>query len=206
MIRVAASGYFNPIHSGHLSYLKEAKKMGDRLVVIVNNDKQCQLKENIFMNEQERMDILQSLRMVDEVVLSVDTDASVCRTLELIKPDIFAKGGDKTIDNIPEKKICKKLGIKMVFGVGCSKTQSSSNLLHKKWGYSKILLDGKGWWFKRLVMNGGSTSLQKHGQRDEIFLFFVPAGVKHKISCKGNILEFAAGNPNEEDIVRFQEK
>lgn len=197
------SGYFNPIHSGHIKLLNEAKKLGGLLVVIVNNDKQCSLKGNTFMNEQERLEIIQNLKMVDMAVLAVDTDGSVCETLKLIKPDIFANGGDRFKNNIPEAKICKKLGIKMVFNVGGEKTQSSSNLLHKQWGYSKILLQGKGWWFKRLIMDG-ETSLQTHKKRDELFLFYVPAGVKHKITGKGNIMEFSVGNPQEEDIKRFK--
>lgn len=200
---VAVSGYFNPLHSGHINLLKEAKKLGNKLIVILNNDKQCALKGNIFMNEQERMEILKSLLVIDEVKLAIDIDHSVCKTLELIKPHIFANGGDRFRNNIPEAKICKELGIKMVFNVGGEKTQSSSNLLHKQWGYSKILLEGKGWWFKRLVMNG-STSLQKHKKRDELFLFYVPSGVKHKITGKGNIMEFSVGEPQEEDIIRYK--
>ena len=202
---VAVSGYFNPVHSGHLDYLREANKLGDKLVVILNNDKQCALKGNIFMNEQERMDILSSLKMVDEVQIAIDTDGSVCKTLKLIKPDIFANGGDRTENNIPEVGICNRLGIKMVFNVGGDKIQSSSNLLHKQWGYSKILLEGKGWWFKRLIIDG-HTSLQRHKKRDEMFIFYVPAGVKHQIKGKGNILEFSVGDPREEDIIRYGEK
>jgi cytidyltransferase-like protein len=200
---VVVSGFFSPLHSGHINYFKEAKKLGNKLIVIVNNDKQCSLKGNIFMNEQERMEIIKNLNMVDEVILSVDTDSSVCETLKLIKPDIFANGGDRFKNNIPEAKLCNKLGIKMVFNVGGNKTQSSSNLLHKQWGYSKILLEGKGWWFKRLIMNG-STSLQKHKKRDELFVFYVPSGVKHKITGKGNIMEFSIGEPQEEDIIRYK--
>lgn len=130
---VAVSGYFNPLHSGHLNYLREAKKLG-HLIVIVNNDKQCNLKGNTFMNEQERVEVIRSLKMVDEVILSLDTDETVCKTLESLRPDIFAKGGDRDENNIPEKRICQKLGIKIISNVGGLKTQSSSNLLYKKWG------------------------------------------------------------------------
>lgn len=77
----------------------------------------------------ERIEILESLRFVDEVIVSIDKDLSVCKTLEMLRPDIFAKGGDRVIDNIPEKEICEKLGIKIVFGVG--KIQSSSWLINK---------------------------------------------------------------------------
>ena len=200
---VAVSGFFSPLHSGHINYFKEAKNLGDKLIVIVNNDKQCELKGNIFMNEHERMDIIRNLRMIDEVVLAIDTDMSVCKTLEMIKPNIFANGGDRFSTNIPEYKLCKRLGIKTVFGVGGEKTQSSSNILKKNWGYSKILLEGNGWWFKRLCIDG-NTSMQKHNKRDEMFLVYIPAGVKHQIYGKGNILELAIGEPKEEDIVRYE--
>ncbi len=131
-IVVAVSGYFNPLHIGHVRYLKEAKKLGTKLIVIINSDKQCKLKGSFaFMNEKERAEIVSSLKPVDEVVLSIDNDKTVCKTLESIKPDIFAKGGDRTLDNIPEKEICEKLGIKMVFNVGGGKVQSSSWLISK---------------------------------------------------------------------------
>ncbi|RLJ01875.1 MAG: hypothetical protein DRP10_02935 [Candidatus Aenigmatarchaeota archaeon] len=130
MKTVVASGYFDPLHIGHIRYLREAKKLGDKLIVILNNDKQAKLKKGrSFMPVNEREEILKSLEFVDEVVISKDEDLSVCKTLEMLKPDIFAKGGDRTIDNIPEKEICEKLGIKMVFGVGGEKVQSSSWLI-----------------------------------------------------------------------------
>jgi len=130
MKTVVASGYFDPLHIGHIRYLREAKKLGDKLIVILNNDEQAKLKKGMsFMLVNEREEILKSLEFVDEVVISIDEDLSVCKTLEMLKPDIFAKGGDRTIDNIPEKEICEKLGIKMVFGVGGEKIQSSSWLI-----------------------------------------------------------------------------
>lgn len=126
---VCASGYFNPLHKGHVEYLEKAKKLGDRLVVIVNNDKQRALKgSKEFMDENERMLIVSSLRCVDEVVLSVDEDATVCESLRLIYPDIFAKGGDRFAGEIPETRVCEELGIQMVDGLG-NKIQSSSWLL-----------------------------------------------------------------------------
>lgn len=131
-ILVVASGYFNPLHIGHIKYLKGAKKLGTKLIVIVNTDHQIKLKRSLpFMNEKERVEIISALKFVDNVILAIDRDKTVCKTLELIKPDIFAKGGDRTLDNIPEKEICEKLGIKMVFGVGGRKVQSSSWLISK---------------------------------------------------------------------------
>lgn len=127
MIRVATSGYFNPLHVGHLRLLEEAKLLGDYLIVIVNNDEQVKLKgSKPFMNETERCEIVRGIRYVDSVVLSIDNDRTVCKTLEMIKPDIFAKGGDSTVENVPEQDICK-----VVFGIGGEKIQSSSWLKEK---------------------------------------------------------------------------
>lgn len=120
---VCTSGYFNPIHIGHLNLLKEAKKHGDYLVVIVNNDEQVKLKgSKPFMNEKERMEIIKAIKYVDKVVLSIDKDRTVMKTLERLNPDVFVKGGDSTEDNVPEKA----LGIEIVLGVGGGKVQSSS--------------------------------------------------------------------------------
>lgn len=131
-IVVATSGYFNPLHIGHLRCLQAAKKLGTKLVVIINSDDQVRVKGSAaFMPEKERMEIVKALKPVDEIVLSVDKDLTVCKSLELVKPDIFAKGGDRTLDNIPEVPVCEKLGIKMVFGVGGGKVQSSSWLIKK---------------------------------------------------------------------------
>ena len=127
-IRVAVSGYFDPIHVGHLEYLKMAKELGDSLVVIVNNNYQCKLKKGKpFMDENDRLEIVKALRFVDEVFLSVDQDITVCKSLEAVKPDIFANGGDRATSEVPETPICKKYNIKMVDGLG-DKIRSSSNL------------------------------------------------------------------------------
>jgi len=127
---VCASGYFNPIHVGHIEYLEKAKKLGDRLVVIVNNDKQVKIKgSKKFMTQEDRVSIVSSLRCVDEVVLSIDEDETVCKTLQAIIPDIFCKGGDRFLHNIPETDVCDGLGIQMVFGLG-DKIRSSSDYLN----------------------------------------------------------------------------
>ena len=129
-IVVAVSGGFDPVHIGHIRYLKEAKKLGDKLLVILNTDDfLIRKKGKPFMVFAERKEILEAIRWVDEVVPSVDNDQTVCQSLRQYKPDIFAKGGDRTISNIPEKDTCTELGIKMVFGVGGTKIQSSSWLI-----------------------------------------------------------------------------
>lgn len=124
---VCTSGYFNPLHAGHLKLLKEARKYGDYLVVIVDNDAQVKLKgSKVFMNEDERVEIVKAIKYVDKVVLSVDTDRTIQTTLFRLNPDVFVKGGDSTPENTPELELCKELGIKVVFGVGGNKIQSSS--------------------------------------------------------------------------------
>ena len=128
---IAASGYFDPLHVGHIECLEKAKQLGDKLVVIVNNNTQTKLKKgSFFMSQEDRIKIVSSLRCVDEVFLSIDEDNSVCKSLEELKPDIFAKGGDRTIGEIPETPICNKLGIKIIDGLG-EKIRSSSNIIKK---------------------------------------------------------------------------
>lgn len=130
---VLASGYFDPLHIGHVEYLNEAAKLGDHLIVIVNNDEQARLKKGkAFMPEQERMAIVSNLKCVFSTFLSIDTDKSVCKSIELIAKQyqvtIFAKGGDRLAGEIPEGQICQDLGIVIVDGLG-QKIQSSSELI-----------------------------------------------------------------------------
>jgi cytidyltransferase-like protein len=130
-IIVCASGYFNPIHYGHIEYLQKSKDLGSKLIVIVNNDRQSLLKKgSSFMPEEERLKIVRSLECVDAAILSVDDDRTVCKTLKLIHPDVFTNGGDQTNDKIPEKIICDVIGVKLADGLG-DKIQSSSWLLEK---------------------------------------------------------------------------
>ncbi|MDI3496481.1 MAG: proteasome regulatory subunit [Patescibacteria group bacterium] len=129
-IVVAVSGYFNPLHVGHLEMIEKAKKLGDKLVAIVNNDYQVKLKGSVpFMSAADRVRIIGALRAVDEVFLAIDKDKTVCQSLAKINPDIFANGGDrKNINDVPEYLICKKLGIKMVDGLG-RKIRASSKMI-----------------------------------------------------------------------------
>lgn len=129
---VCVSMYANPLHKGHIEYLERAKLLGDTLVVIINTDKQSYIKKkSSFMNEEQRLLIIRSLRCVDFALLAFDDDETVCKTLEYIRPHIFAKGGDRYAYEIPEKKICDKLGIQIIDGLGV-KVESSSRLLEKK--------------------------------------------------------------------------
>jgi cytidyltransferase-like protein len=135
---VAVSGYFNPLHVGHLDYFRQAKKLGDKLVVIINNDAQVRLKGRVpFMNERDRMRIVKALRDVDEVVLSIDKyklangEVPVIKSLAKLRPDVFANGGDRhNLTNVPEYPICQKLGIKIVDGLG-KKIRASSEMIDR---------------------------------------------------------------------------
>lgn len=138
--RVAVSGGFDPLHVGHVRMFQEARKLGDELVVIVNNDKWLTHKKGfVFMPENERVELIEAFSFVDEVVLSShergDADTSVSRELARLKPTIFANGGDrKRPEDIPETAVCESHGIKMVFNVGKGgKVQSSSWMVGKAW-------------------------------------------------------------------------
>ena len=135
---IIVSGYFNPLHMGHIDYFHNAKKFADILIVIVNNDYQRELKgSKDFMDEQERLKIIKELKVVDEVLLSIDKTKDVSKSIEEIhsqfsnKFDLyFGNGGDQNNSVIPELEICKKLNIKLIDGLG-DKIQSSSWLLKK---------------------------------------------------------------------------
>ena len=134
---IAASGYFDPIHIGHVEYLELAKKLGGKLIVIVNNDTQAALKKgHAFMPFEERLKIVKALRCVDEVFPSIDQDATVCNSLAALKPAIFAKGGDRHAGEIPEGKICKELGIQIIDSLG-AKVQASSVLIERAKAFEK---------------------------------------------------------------------
>ena len=130
---VCVSGYFDPLHVGHIEYFKKSKQIGDKLVVIVNNDHQAKLKKGkSFMLEDERVKVIKELKCVDEVILSIDKDRTVCKTLEKMepKPDFFCNGGDQNNNTIPEIEICNKRNIELRDGFG-EKIQSSSWLIKK---------------------------------------------------------------------------
>ena len=134
---VIVSGYFDPLHVGHLEMIKLAKELGDELVVIVNNDIQCKIKKGrAVMKEEDRVEIMKSIKYVDLVFLSVDVNKTVCKSLSKVRhayPDdeiIFANGGDRHSGEIPEAKTANKYDIKLVDGLG-KKIRSSSEFNKK---------------------------------------------------------------------------
>ena len=132
MKTVAISGYFDPLHVGHIEYIKLAKKLGDKLIVIVNNDAQCKIKKGkSFMNQEDRLEIIKSIMWVDDAILSIDSDGTVRKSLASLKPNVFANGGDRHNKEIPESDICRKLGIIIIDGLG-KKIRSSSKITNIK--------------------------------------------------------------------------
>lgn len=136
---IIVSGYFNPIHKGHIEYFNNAKANGDKLIVIVNSDHQRALKgSKEFQKEDERVFIVSNIKSVDKVILSIDKDRTVCASIKHIYDQLstdynlaFANGGDQNNNSIPEVPICKELGIELIEGLG-DKIQSSSWLLNNK--------------------------------------------------------------------------
>ena len=129
---VVASGYFmTGIHKGHVEYLSKAKQLGDILIVIVNNDYQARLKKgDVLMTAADRIQVVRALECVDIAIESIDQDRSVCKTLAMLHPHIFANGGDQFNSNIPEADVCARMGIQMVDGLG-DKIESSSNIIKR---------------------------------------------------------------------------
>lgn len=181
---VAVSGGFDPLHIGHVRMFEAARKLGDKLVIILNNDNWLKDKKGFsFMREDERAELIQSLPFVDRVVVTdhkrFDTDRSVVAALRKVRPDIFANGGDRFADNIPEFAVCEELGIEMKFNVGKGgKVQSSSWMIRdaarafarsmRPWGEFYNWDSGNKWHLKTIYIRPESRlSLQYHKNRSE---------------------------------------
>ncbi len=139
---VIVSGYFNPLHVGHLAMLRAARDLGDEVVVIVNNDAQQLLKKGkIITPEDERLEVAQAIRYVDEAVLAIDTDGTVRRSIEAVAnqhPDkklIFANGGDRdSAAEVPEEVTCAEHNIEMIFDLGGNVKMDSSSRINEALG------------------------------------------------------------------------
>lgn len=184
---VAVSGGFDPVHIGHVRMFEAARKLGDRLTVIVNNDNWLRKKKgHVFMPEAERVEIIRAFRSVDEVMLTNhapdDADMSVCRKLALLRPAVFANGGDRTDANTPEQILCEQLGIETAYNVGDGgKVQSSSWMIagavdamkrnERPWGWFLNHHSMSGVHLKTLHVNAGARlSLQRHQHRSETWV------------------------------------
>ena len=178
---VVVSGGFDPVHSGHIKLIKQARLLGDMLIVGINSDEWLARKKGrAFMPWQERLCVLTNLSSVDEVYTFDDEDGTACHLLQQVKahyPDakiIFANGGDRTQDNIPEMAVD---GVEFTFGVGGEdKANSSSWILQewkapkteRPWGYYRVLHEVPGTKVKELtVMPGQTLSMQRHSSRAE---------------------------------------
>ena len=136
---IIVSGYFNPIHKGHIAYFNNAKALCDVLFVIVNSDLQRGLKgTKEFQKEAERLFIVQNIKAVDTAIISIDEDRTVCKSIRFLYENNkevydfgFANGGDQNNNSIPEVPVCQELGIQLIDGLG-DKIQSSSWLLNKE--------------------------------------------------------------------------
>ena len=139
---VIVSGYFSPLHCGHLDYMEAGASLGDRLVVIVNNDLQQKKKKGkVILAQQDRLRIVKALSIVDEACVSIDDDSSVKKTIESIALKnqqfnlIFANGGDRNEpSDIPEVDVCREHKIQLIFGVGGSTKRDSSTRINTELG------------------------------------------------------------------------
>lgn len=142
---IIESGFFNPLHGGHLDMIEAGAKMGDKLIVIVNNDEQQILKKGkVILTAENRARLIGALRDVDEVMISIDNDPTVLKSLEavaLAHPDdelVFANGGDRDSEKaIPEGEVCRKYNIEMVFGVGGNEKADSSTRINQAMGHDR---------------------------------------------------------------------
>ena len=139
---VAISGFFNPLHIGHIDYISAARNLGDFLIVIVNSDDQVKIKGSVpFMNQDDRLRIIRNIKGVDRAVIAIDEDGSVCKTIReefkrlqndpFFEEMVFANGGDRKEGGVPEDVLEEELGVRMFYNTGGDKIQSSSELIKK---------------------------------------------------------------------------
>ena len=201
---VIVSGGFDPLHSGHLSYIKESSKLGEKLIVCLNSDDWLVRKKgNFFLPFSERKIILESLSFVDEVISFDDSDGSCIKGIQNIKikhPNdelVFSNGGDRDKNNIPEKKV---KNIKLIYGVGGKTKKNSSSKILKRWNYGHekrrwgkffTLFYERNLKVKELIIEpNNGMSFQRHFKRNEIW--FVYSGrcvVKHQKNCNQQVEE-----------------
>lgn len=202
---VLVTGGFDPIHSGHIAYFKTAKTLGDMLIVGLNSDEWLERKKGrAFMPWNERLCIVNNLSMVDEVFTFNDDDGSAKEFIRQVRahyPDahlIFANGGDRTKDNIPEMVFDD---VEFVFGVGGEDKRNSSSWIleewkspktERPWGYYRVLHDVTGVKVKELTVEPGqSLSMQRHDHRSEYWLVSEGRCIVHSMMPNGYALPSA---------------
>ena len=192
---VVVSGGFDPLHVGHSKMFQEAAKLASKLIVIVNNDDFLMLKKGyVFMPIDERLEIIKNISVVDKAVKAIDTDLTVCQTLNLLAKEeniiVFANGGDRQSEkDISETTVCRDNQIEMKFNIGGGKIQSSSSLVsttvNKPWGSYKTFEKDKDYLVKIITVNPGEKlSLQSHKHRSEYWLII--SGIA-TVECDGKI-------------------
>jgi cytidyltransferase-like protein len=201
---VLVTGGFDPLHSGHIAYFKAAKELGDHLVVGLNSDEWLTRKKGRpFMDVYERCRIIESLAVVDKVVCYPDADGSSKNTITGVRamyPDatiVFANGGDRTKENIPEMDLVDD-NLEFAFGVGGEDKKNSSSWIltewkapktERPWGYYRVLHDVAGCKVKELTVNPGqSLSMQRHFSRNEFWLVSEGAGILNSSMASGYAL------------------
>ena len=218
---VIATGGFDPIHSGHINYIKEAKKLGDILIVGANSDAWLRRKKGQeFMPWEERANILSAIKDVDRVINFDDADGSAKDAIRKVRSIyshdkiVFANGGDRTKTNIPEMDVLEEmLHLEFVFGVGGDHKMNSSSWIlqewkapktERQWGYYRVLHEVPGMKVKELTINPKSElSMQKHNHRSEYWI--VSEGKAHVSSTlKGgyNLPTFKLEKHDSHDIIQ----
>lgn len=213
---ILLSGGFDPIHPGHVSMIRDARKYGPVWVALNSDDWLLRKKGFIFQDWYARRDILKSL--VAHVTHVDDSDGTVCDALRRLKPRYFGNGGDRTDGNTPELDLCRELAIVPVFGLGDAKSHTSTAIghkgtVHRSWGRYTLLDEGEGYKVKKLVVDPGcSTSRQRHFGRQEVWVYpggnveTVGAGEWHQLSNSSEspltVIEVQTGVCEEDDIER----
>ena len=205
------SGGFDPLHVGHVRLIQDAAKHGDVTVALNSNEWLTRKKGYYVMTWAERAEICYSIKGVTKVVMADDHTHDNCvHALKACKPDIFANGGDRVKENIPEHAHCLGHGIQMLFNIGGDKANSSSHLVwqERPWGRWRMLSQGDDYWVKMIEINPHSkSSLQTHDHRSEMWTnldtmittFIAPKEQHRLVNDSGKtirLIEVATGKPD----------
>ena len=183
--RIILSGGFDPIHSGHIKMIQDARMMGFHVIIVLNSDEWLLRKKGFFFQTfEERKLILNSLTHVHCVVPAIDQDDTVLGSLMELRPEAFGNGGDRTCDTTPEKEWCEQNGVEMVYGLGGNhKSNSSSTIstkakVERKWGHYSLLFFTPTCKLKTLTVYPNHTlSYQKHLLRSEMWYVVSGEGI-----------------------------